>query len=201
VCRSILGSLAWRDPGLAAEWAPENPVDPWHLAPTSKTLFLPWWICAINPDHRWQATLASRSNGAGCPECKPAGKSKVELAHLAAAQALFGTAKSGRSLRSAAFTSRAVWTADISLEVDGRPVVIEYDGAYWHSPDAKRLVDERKTLDLLAAGYTVVRLREHPLDMIGLEHPNLLQLRVYSQAPNPHGVISEVRGWVMSKSA
>ena len=25
-CRTILGSLAWHDPGLAAEWSPKNPV-------------------------------------------------------------------------------------------------------------------------------------------------------------------------------
>ncbi|WP_162940124.1 zinc-ribbon domain-containing protein [Gryllotalpicola protaetiae] len=195
VCRSILGSLAWRDPGLAAEWAPENPTDPWHLAPMSTTQFLPGWVCATNPEHRWQAPLASRSNGAGCPECKPAGKSKVELDHLAAAKGLFGAAKSGRTLRYPEFTSRAVWAADISVEVEGSPVVIEYDGSYWHSADAKRLVDERKTLDLLAAGFHVVRLREHPLELLDVEHPKLLQLRVYSQAPDPAGVMREIESW------
>ena len=28
-----------------------------------------WWICKLNPDHKWQATLSNRKNGSGCPYC------------------------------------------------------------------------------------------------------------------------------------
>ncbi|WP_245721799.1 zinc-ribbon domain-containing protein [Nocardia crassostreae] len=40
-CRSILGSLAWLDPGLAAEWSPNNPVSPWHVRPHAAISFVP----------------------------------------------------------------------------------------------------------------------------------------------------------------
>jgi hypothetical protein len=53
-CRTILGSLAWQDPGLAAEWSPANPVSAWHVRPYASTPFLPQWICAINSAHVWR---------------------------------------------------------------------------------------------------------------------------------------------------
>ncbi|WP_442971726.1 zinc-ribbon domain-containing protein [Rhodococcus sp. LB1] len=61
----------------------------------TSTPFVPEWICATNPGHTWQAPLSRRSNGAECPDCREAGKSRVELAHHAAAEELFGNARSG----------------------------------------------------------------------------------------------------------
>jgi hypothetical protein len=49
--------------------------------------------------------------------------------------------------------------------------VIEYDGAYWHSAPAKVLVDARKSVDLLAAGHLVVRLREDALPSLYIADP------------------------------
>uniref|UniRef100_UPI003C7474CB zinc-ribbon domain-containing protein n=1 Tax=Kocuria sp. CH-021 TaxID=3406735 RepID=UPI003C7474CB len=45
-CRTILGSLAWHDPGLAAEWSPANPKTAWQVRPHASTPFVPEWICA-----------------------------------------------------------------------------------------------------------------------------------------------------------
>ena len=103
------------------------------------------------PEHVWRAPVSSRSNGAECPECRVVGKSRVELDHHAAAVELFGNARSGVIMRDEAFTTRKSWATDISVNVNGYTVVIEYDGVYWHSAAAKLLVDERKSLDLLAA--------------------------------------------------
>ncbi|WP_433635441.1 hypothetical protein [Nocardia sp. CA-120079] len=76
--------------------------------------------------------------------------------------------------------------------------MIEYDGAYWHRAPAKMLVDERKSLDLLAAGYLVVRLREDDLSALGIVHPRYTEIRVYSTAPRPQAVIAEIRDWASS---
>lgn len=195
-CRTILDSLAWHDPGLAAEWSPNNPISAWQVRPTASTRFLPEWICSVNPKHVWHAPLSSRSNGAECPECREAGKSRVELDHHSAAGDIFGNARSGAVLRSELFNWRKQWTADISVEVKGHNVVIEYDGSYWHSPPPKQLIDERKTLDLLAAGYVVVRLRENDLPTLGIENPHYRELRVYSSAPQPLVVMQEIRDWL-----
>ncbi|MFZ2527493.1 MAG: zinc-ribbon domain-containing protein [Rhodococcus sp. (in: high G+C Gram-positive bacteria)] len=195
-CHTILGSLAWHDPGLAAEWSPANPVTAWHVRPHASLPFVPQWSCVTNPDHVWNAPVSSRSNGAECPECRQAGKSRVELDHHAAALAIFGNARSGITIQHDAFISRRSWTTDISVEHQGRTVVIEYDGAYWHRADAKILVDQRKSLDLLAAGCMVVRLREDDLPSLGIEHPRYLEIRVHSTAPRPRMVTDGIHDWV-----
>jgi hypothetical protein len=66
-----------------------------------------------------------------------AGKSKIELVHHAAAVDAFSGARSGAILRSEAFTHRRSWSADISLDVNQRKLVIEYDGAHWHKAPAR----------------------------------------------------------------
>ena len=198
-CRTILGSLAWHDPGLAAEWSATNPISVWQVRPYAATDFTPEWVCATKPEHVWRAPLATRSNGAECPDCRESGKSRVELAHHAAAVKLFTRAHSGVSVRDKGFTSRRSWTVDIScVAVGGRRVAIEYDGAYWHRAPAKVLVDERKSLDLLAAGFAVVRLREDDLPSLGIDHPLYREVRVYSTAPRAAAIMAEVHEWASS---
>lgn len=194
-CRTILGSLAWRDPGLAAEWSPSNPVSPWKVRPHEATNFVPEWVCATEPTHVWTMALSSRSNGSECPECRQHGKSRVELDHHLAATETFGAARSGVLLRNDDFTSRNSWTVDICINIDGLTLVIEYDGACWHASEAKALIDESKTRDLLAAGYAVVRLREDALSPLAIDDPRYKELRVYSTAPRPQAVMDEIRDW------
>lgn len=198
MCRTILGSLAWHDPGLAAEWSPNNPITPWQVRPYSNTDFVPEWVCSINSDHVWKMPLSSRMNGAECPECRPTGKSRVELNHYAAAREVFGTAQSGVMLRDSAFTSRKAWTTDILVNTAEGRVVIEYDGAYWHRADAKVQVDVSKSRDLLAAGYYVARLREDDLPSLGIEHPRYQEFRVYAIAPRPREVMEDIRSWLFT---
>lgn len=195
-CRTILGSLAWQDPGLAAEWSPANPVKASYVRPYATTSFVPEWICATNQAHVWTGSLSGRSNGAECPECREAGKSKVELAHHAAAEQRFPGARSGAVLRDKAFTTRKSWTADISADIGGRRLVVEYDGAYWHREPAKVVTDVRKTADLLAAGYLVVRLREDDLPPLEISHAGYLEVRVYSAAPQPQKAMEEISYWL-----
>ncbi|MEZ0342150.1 hypothetical protein ACAG25_19475, partial [Mycobacterium sp. pV006] len=149
-------------------------------------------ICILSDGQQ----LGSRSYGAECPECRQTGKSRVEQDYHSAAADVFGTARSGSLLRDRAFTSREVWSADITVEVGKRTVVIEYDGSYWHSAPAKQLVDQRKSRDLLAAGYLVVRLREDTLPSLGIEDRSYLEMRVYSSAPQPRQVMEQIRDWV-----
>jgi hypothetical protein len=118
-CRTILDSLAYHFPELAAEWSPANPLSAWQVRPTGQTSFTPAWICSANPDHGWQAPLYSRANGSGCPECREHGKSRVELDHWAAAELAFGRASSGQSVRHDAFARRSHWLVDITAETAG----------------------------------------------------------------------------------
>ena len=193
-CRSILDSLAYHFPEIGAEWSGSNPQTAWQVRPSGQTAFVPEWICANNPAHVWEAPLASRTAGAGCPECREAGKSKVELAHHAAAETIFGSAASGRPVSSEAFKRRARWLVDIVVDLpDGRKIAIEYDGAYWHADKAE--IDIAKSVDLLAAGYLVARLREHPLPPLDVADPGYVEFVVHATAPDAHDVIAKVKDW------
>jgi len=194
-CKSILDSLAFHYPEIAAQWAPENPLSPWHVRPTGKLDFDPIWVCPNDPAHRWTASTHSRVNGSTCPDCRETGKSRVEIEHLAAARKLFGSAASGNRMTSPAFGRRGGWTVDILVTlVSGHQIAIEYDGAYWHADKAG--IDSDKSADLLAAGLTVVRLREAPLPALGIDHPRYHEVTVYSDAPDAPGVMSIVKGLV-----
>lgn len=186
ICRTRTNSFAWNYPALAEEWADTNPATPFHVLPTGQMSFTPEWVCAENPAHRWSAPLASRVAGAGCPECRLSGKSKMEALYLDAAAAIFGEALSGRAVRHAAFKRRGSWTVDILVG----DVAIEYDGSYWHA--GKVTLDTDKSLDLLAAGLRVIRLREHPLPPLQISDPSYAEFTVYASAPDPSGVMQQV---------
>ena len=124
---------------------------------------------------------SARINGSQCPECQTAGKSQVELAYVDAAEQYWGNAKSGSRIHSPNFQHHASWTADVLVELpDGRSLVIEYDGAYWHRD--KTEVDSAKSIDLIGAGYIVVRLREAPLPSLQIDSPEYHEITVYSGA-------------------
>ncbi|KXX59619.1 hypothetical protein [Rhodococcus sp. LB1] len=61
---------------------------------------------------------------------------------------------------------------------------------------AKVLVDERKSRGLLAAGFLVVRLREHDLPALGIDHPRYREVRVHSTVARRHTVMEEIHDWV-----
>ena len=193
-CRTILDSLAYHFPRLADEWSASNPLTAWQVRPSGTLPFTPVWTCSAQPGHAWTASLASRTSGSGCPMCRDAGKSSVELQHLEAARSVFGNASSGQPMRSPAFSSRAVWHPDITVDLsDGRTLVIEYDGAYWHA--SKSDVDLAKTLDLLAAETLVVRCREHPLAPLPLLDEHYLGLTVFATAPDAAAVMEQIALW------
>ncbi|MFF2205218.1 zinc-ribbon domain-containing protein [Streptomyces sp. NPDC058145] len=197
-CRTILDSLAYHFPELAAEWSPGNPLSAWQVRPTGQTQFIPLWICSRTPEHTWQASLPSRSAGSGCPECREHGKSRVELEYHKAAAKAFGRAASGQSVRHAAFTRRSHWLVDITAELpQGRNLAIEYDGSYWHANKAE--LDVEKSYDLLRAGYLVVRLREHPLPPLPIDDPGYTEFVVYATAPTPEATTELVKQWAVTR--
>jgi hypothetical protein len=127
---------------------------------------------------------------------KFAGQSGLELAHHEAAARIFGTAESGRTIKHRGM-SRSSWNVDIYTELADQRIVIEYDGRYWHDSEEQIAVDLRKSTDLLAAGYVVVRLREPGLEPLAIDHP---RYREFAAKRNDHRraelVIAEVYQWV-----
>lgn len=196
-CRTILDSLAYHFTEIADEWSPDNPLTAWQVRPSGSTVFTPIWVCTNQSGHTWAATLSSRATGSGCPECRVAGKSKVELAHHESAVRIFGAASSGQAIADVAFTHGARWLVDITTVTStGLKVAIEYDGAYWHAD--KAAIDTAKSLDLVAAGWAVIRLREHPLPSLSIDDPMYTELVVHSPSPDPDGVMRQVEQWTMA---
>lgn len=190
-CNTRLGSLAAFYPELAEQWDPGNPVTPWHVLPTQKLDFVPTWICAQNPEHRWQATNAARVNGSECPQCITKGKSRVELAIFEAIRELDPTAESGTPVHSTRFVRRRSWRPDV-LALSGT-AAFEYDGSYWHADKAK--TDVEKSRDLLAAGLAVYRLREMPLRTLGIEDSQYKEAFEYHQIVDVEQIAEDFLAW------
>jgi hypothetical protein len=105
----------------------------------------------------------------------------IELRYFEAIRAAFGEAFSGLARRSGEFTRRSFWVPDITVSLPGgRTLLVEYDGPYWHT--AKEEVDIAKTRDLLASGALVARLRETPLNSLGIDSADYLEIPVHPTA-------------------
>ncbi|WP_163226811.1 zinc-ribbon domain-containing protein [Bifidobacterium choloepi] len=195
-CEIPLGSLAYCAPDLAEEWAPENPVSAWHVTATGQTVFIPEWICRNDPSHRWHAKVETRYHGGSpCPDCKERGKSRVELEYCEAAKAMFNEVKSGPILTNQKFSRGTRWRPDILFLFEEAEVAVEYDGAYWHQD--KRETDLRKSLDLLDAGYRVVRLREDSLPGLDITDAAYLELHIDSAHPMPESAMLAIKDWLL----
>src|SRR4051794_23020116 len=63
-------TLPTTHPKVAAEWHPDKNAP---LTPDDVTYGNDqkrWWRCSVNPEHVWDATVASRTTlGSGCPMC------------------------------------------------------------------------------------------------------------------------------------
>lgn len=152
-------SLAETHPTLAGEWHPtlNEGVAPFDVHARGRARA--WWLCPNR--HEWNALIAPRAEGVGCPKCSTIGVSErqVRLAFELAAAGLCVahehppiTVDGRRPIR-----------ADIVIP-DQR-VIVEYDGSYYHAKKGR--ADRVQTAALESAGWTVVRVRELPLFGLG----------------------------------
>lgn len=185
-CGKIRGSIAWLYPSLAAEWSEENPVSPWMVRPNAQLGFTPLWDCPENKGHHWRALVATRVRGGGCPECVDSGKSRIELKYFDAARKVLAGARSGAKFEDAAFSNP--WTIDISGRYAGMRVAMEYDGGYWHKDKVD--VDIRKSEELVAAGFKLVRFREEGLPALTVGPQDYAEV-VVSKKTKPSDAVSQ----------
>lgn len=194
-CQTILDSFAFSYPDLARQWDPSNGVSPWKIRPTSSRLpEAPWWICTNNPEHRWQAPIASRIGGAGCPECRVSGKSEIERQYFEAAKTRWLNVHSGQHINRDSSTGRSWWEADILIEVGGQKLIVEYDGSYWHRD--KHMTDLQKTNDFLKLGFFVCRIREFPLESLQIQNSRYLEIVTYPSFQEPVKDIEKIARWL-----
>jgi hypothetical protein len=66
VIKSV-NDLATLSPDLISQWHPTKNGDLTPDKVTAHSGQKAWWVCPLG--HEWEATIASRSNGGGCPIC------------------------------------------------------------------------------------------------------------------------------------
>lgn len=66
---SVSTSIYTKNPDLVSEWHPTKNANltPRDVSPGSNKKV--WWKCPKGEDHEWQAPVARRVNGSGCPFC------------------------------------------------------------------------------------------------------------------------------------
>ena len=62
-------SLAEVNPEFAKEWHPTENGELTAFDVSTGSKYKAWWKCPKEEDHIWEAQVASRSNGTGCPFC------------------------------------------------------------------------------------------------------------------------------------
>lgn len=101
---------------------------------------------------------------------------------------------------------RQTMQVDIVGEYNDTPVVIEYDGWYWHSGQRKNdaatplLRDIEKTQAMLETGYIVIRLRERTkhrtLPSLPLTHDRFFQLNWNASQESIQDGLNKVYDWL-----
>lgn len=62
-------NLETLNPNLSKEWHPELNAGKTPRDFTVNSGQKVWWRCSVDPKHEWEAVIASRNSGHGCPEC------------------------------------------------------------------------------------------------------------------------------------
>ena len=164
-----VGSLGDLYPTLIPEYSVKNPISPYDIYPSSSIPVI--WKCPICHNERvlpcYQRTGTKK--GRGCPHCCNNQTSTAEenlRSALLSHGALPESYKIGR------------WNVDIYFPES--KTVVEYDGSYYHSSESSWERDRRKSLELLAEGYRVVRVRtyknEHNLTSLGIDNKNYFEV-------------------------
>lgn len=147
-------SLAYLYPEIAKEWDNEkNKKTPDQVFPNSHSYA--FWICTES-QHTWKARIDSRLL-VGCPYCRLTPRSKEELYLLYELKLFFKISENDHKIK----LNKIV---DVDIKLKNEKVVIEYDGAYWHQDKLEK--DRIKTKLLFDSGWTVIRVREKPLNLI-----------------------------------
>lgn len=178
VCNSIkivpgMNDLESHNPELASQWHPtlNNGIQPNSVAPYSSTKF--WWQCKEEESHVWEAPINNRNAGPNkigtrCPKCivyKTESAFRDLFNELTDLEFIDGRVPVKWSKRN--FTQ-------IDILNEENKICIEYDGFWSHGgkPPSRFNLEEcidrdvRKTEALLAAGYTVIRIRDSDLPNI-----------------------------------
>jgi cytochrome c-type biogenesis protein CcmH/NrfF len=118
-----------------------------------------WWQCEKNETHVWKTSPNMRTSiGNNCPFCTLTPQSRQELQITFELKQFFKIDPKGFKTR----INNKIWSIDIYIKELN--LGIEFDGSYWHK--GKRELDKLKTEKLEGKGFTIMRIRQHPLKPI-----------------------------------
>ncbi|HKT05257.1 MAG TPA: zinc-ribbon domain-containing protein [Rugosimonospora sp.] len=155
---STTSSLLAMRPDLAVQLDPvRSKISAAEL--TSGSSMKVHWICPINREHAWIATVANRTRGGtGCPHCNIPGTSAQEVRLAAELSVVLPLDPDRRTIRTAKGIER------VDMYIPELSLVLEFDGSYWHESTAE--MDAAKSQRLADAVDHAVRVREHPLELL-----------------------------------
>lgn len=142
--------LATTNPELAAEW---HPTKNGELLPTQFTAGSSreniWWLCSRG--HEYQARIANRSHGSGCPICDKERKSSFPEQTIFYYLGLLTKAE-----------NRYLYEGktEIDIYLPEYSVGIEYDGYYYHRGVDAQHKEAKKDNLLRSKGIRIIRVKE-----------------------------------------
>jgi len=143
-------NLAAVNPNLCKEWnqAKNGDLSPNEVTPNSTSKI--WWKCQTC-GYEWEASIANRNRGSGCPRCRLITQSSFPE------QAIFYYCK--QAFSDALNKYKLPWRnkAEFDIYIPSIKTAIEYDGEAWHSKIEK---DIKKNREAKENGIELVRIRE-----------------------------------------
>ncbi len=144
--------LATTNPILAEQW---HPTKNGNLTPkdiTQKSGKKVWWMC--KKGHEWSATIASRTEGRGCPVC---GK---ELQTSFPEQATYFYIK--QVFPDAVNADKSAAGVELDIYIPSIKYAVEYDGLNWHKSSS---FEKRKNEICKSKDIKLIRIREEGLSL------------------------------------
>ena len=149
---SGFNDLKTLNPELAKEW---HPTKNGELSPemviggSAKKV---WWMCKRG--HEWQASIASRTSGRGCPICAK------EMQTSFPEQAIFYYIK--QIFPDAINSDNIAIGAELDIYIPSIKTAIEYDGFHWHKDNQ---FETRKNTICISKNIKLIRIREEGLNI------------------------------------
>ena len=135
------------NPKLANEWNYEKngSLRPEHFTVNSGKKV--WWKC--KKGHEWQAVIAGRNSGTGCPTCSSERHTSFQEYAI-----VYYLRKYGLEI----IQSYKENGYELDVYVPSKKIAIEYDGYYWHKD--KKTQDLEKNYKCKKDGIVLYRIRE-----------------------------------------
>ena len=139
--------MATVNPNLTKEWnyTLNEDLSPCEVLPNSDKKV--WWKCSKN--HIWQASIASRTRGTGCPTCNSERRTSFPEYAL-----MYYLKKCGYDI----IHTYQGYGYELDIYIPSKRGAIEYDGIFWHKNRTKK--DMEKNLKCKQNGITLYQIRE-----------------------------------------